>query len=294
MKDDQILLTVVVPTTNAINHVGLLTNWLSEISELPVEAIIVHDVTDVESSSRLAELITELSNPKIRLVEGRFGGPGNARNTGMLLANGEWIAFWDSDDLPKPKLATNILLKLQTNRRVVCMNYEVSNKRNNSVFPMDSPKSIVDLVIQGGIWRYFFRKDFVANTKFGQFRMGEDYLFLARLDLRDTDITTEKEVVYRYNIGNTFQLTSNPLAISELSKTIRELETENLQENGNQLNYLIYMRLCLTDFLKSPVSRKPNCMIKILVAMFEENLLSRSHRVILVSKLVKGLVSARS
>jgi glycosyltransferase involved in cell wall biosynthesis len=294
MRTETLLLTVVVPTTKVGNQIDYLAKWLFETIDLPMETIIVHDITDNESSEIIRSLLTKVNNPRIKSIEGSFDGPGNARNAGMLMAKGNWIAFWDSDDSPNPKSAIDLLLRIRTIHPVICTNYEIKNLRKNRVFQKWLPKNDIELVIQGGVWRFFFKKDFLTNAKFGQFRMGEDYLFLARLGLSEYNSVQENVVTYQYITGHAFQLTNDALAISELSKTIRELENEKLHKNGNRVTFLIYLRLCYSLLLNGNAAEKRQCALKFFAVIFATNSLSRIHRFSMAFKLARGLVGARS
>lgn len=294
MTPEKILLSVIVPTTKVEDKIQYLANWLLETSGLPMEIIIVHDVSDGESSKILSALLAEVNNPRIRLIEGKFQGPGNSRNEGIQQAHGEWITFWDSDDSPIPKVVIDMLLKYKNCKPVIYTNYEIRDLRKKRLVHKKLPSSDLELVIQGGVWRYFFRSDFAAKARFGQFKMGEDYLYLARLGLDETNLNSENILTYQYVTGHEYQLTNNPSAISDLSKTVKELENENLHKNGNRMAFLICVRLRLSLLLNSKAEEKIKHALKILFVMFESNRISKFQRVLIVFNLAKGLINARN
>ena len=70
-----------------------------------IESVLTQDYDDFEvvvvndgSTDRSAEIVKSISDSRITLIEQKNGGPGNARNTGVKNANGEWILFLDADD----------------------------------------------------------------------------------------------------------------------------------------------------------------------------------------------------
>lgn len=88
--------SVVVPTYNRSGIVLSAVRSLQRQTFADFECIIVDDgSTDV---CELRELVLGLNDTRFTLIEQSNQGGGAARNTGILAAKGEWIAFLDSDD----------------------------------------------------------------------------------------------------------------------------------------------------------------------------------------------------
>ncbi len=60
-----------------------------------VELIVVDD----GNPEPVAELLTAVSDPRLKLLRTSHAGPGNARNAGLEAATGSWIRFLDCDDV---------------------------------------------------------------------------------------------------------------------------------------------------------------------------------------------------
>src|SRR5262249_17896006 len=66
----------------------------------PIELIIVDDGSYVDAGAQEAALAD--ARPEVCLIHRENGGPGAARETGRLVARGEFIQYLDSDDLLLP------------------------------------------------------------------------------------------------------------------------------------------------------------------------------------------------
>jgi glycosyltransferase involved in cell wall biosynthesis len=92
-------LSVVIPAWNRAHLVCDAIN--SALAQRPgeVEVIIVDDA----STDDTAELVTRIYGDRVRLLRLRDrAGAGAARNTGVAVASGEFVAFLDSDDVWLP------------------------------------------------------------------------------------------------------------------------------------------------------------------------------------------------
>lgn len=85
-------LSVVIPTFNRAGMVEQAVESVLAQTLQPVEVIVVDDGSTDDTKQRLARF------ESISYVRQEHGGPGRARNTGMRLARGDYLAFLDSDD----------------------------------------------------------------------------------------------------------------------------------------------------------------------------------------------------
>ena len=90
------LVSVIVPFFNEIDNVlraalSVLAQTYRELELILVDDGSTEDVSPVEA---LAE-----GDPRVRLIRQENAGPGAARNLGMEMAEGDYIAFLDADDL---------------------------------------------------------------------------------------------------------------------------------------------------------------------------------------------------
>src|ERR1017187_5683507 len=95
--ENKIDISVIIPMYNAEKYIEAAIASITNQEEhgMNYEIIIVDDC----SSDNSREIVKNLRNERIRLIElEKNGGSGNARNTSIRLAQGDWIQFMDSDD----------------------------------------------------------------------------------------------------------------------------------------------------------------------------------------------------
>lgn len=91
------LVSVVIPCYNREDEIEISVNSVCTQTYKNIEIIIVDDFSSDNSVMRIKELMKK--NDRIKLVEHHTNrGGGAARNSGILNASGDLIAFLDSDD----------------------------------------------------------------------------------------------------------------------------------------------------------------------------------------------------
>jgi len=207
------LATVVVPVKNMSGRVKNMSSWLEEAEDFSIEIIFVDDDSTDSTFNELAELKQYFDSLKIQVINGVFSGPGGARNAGLSLAQGQWVVFWDSDDIPYPK-AFFEMIKVATRRE---LDFAVGNwiESPNNNFQQVTLKiathgnNLRELIEYPGIWRWAFRRSAIGDARFPQILLGEDLIFLSKLQIRLSRVYRCRELVYSYSTGDESQLTSD-------------------------------------------------------------------------------------
>lgn len=89
-------ISVILPAHNAASFIDEALHSVETQSLSPHEIIIIDDASDDETASVVR------SHPKTIYHCQARGGAAAARNTGVQIATGEWIAFLDADDVWLP------------------------------------------------------------------------------------------------------------------------------------------------------------------------------------------------
>jgi len=92
--------SVIVPTYNAREHLREAVESLLAQSFADLEVLVIDDA----STDGSIEAVADVADPRLGVVRLlRNAGPSGARNTGISLARGEYIALLDADDVSVPR-----------------------------------------------------------------------------------------------------------------------------------------------------------------------------------------------
>ena len=219
MKDDskKILLSVVVPIGNMARNLQFIESWLQNIDKYSLEVILVHDQTFLNVGPELQELLQSVNASRVILIQGVFGNPGSARNAGLEIATGDWVGFWDSDDTPNIENIFSAINISQEYDEILVGNFSVFDfKTMEQRTPIKKVNGIESVAMNPGVWRMVFRRLTISDTRFPSLRMGEDQVFLARLNFGIRKLRFVESIFYQYNLGGPSQLTKSRIALKDL------------------------------------------------------------------------------
>lgn len=103
-------LSVVIPARDAMPFVHEAVQSALQQSMPVAEVVVVDDA----SSDGTGDSVEEAYGERVRVIRGRFGSAGAARNAGWKAATSPWVAFLDADDLwfpDKTQVAAAALLQ---------------------------------------------------------------------------------------------------------------------------------------------------------------------------------------
>ena len=125
----QSLVSVIIPAYNADAFVGDAINSVLSQSHQNLEVILVDD----GSTDRTAEIAQSFDDRRVSVVRQSNAGPSRARNQGLALAEGAFVAFLDADDHWFPDKLERQLSSLHRDRGVCAvgclMHYQSASGR---------------------------------------------------------------------------------------------------------------------------------------------------------------------
>ena len=242
-------LSVVVPVHKLFGRMNNFSSWLNEAQRHKIQLIIVHDIGDGETQGSLEEVLSSYHLLDFILVQGYYGGPGNARNAGSALAHGRWIAFWDSDDNPNINQFMEMVDTADENGSEVAIGlFEKYSDLTNQKIPFDNRfcNRLENLHRYPGLWRFAINQDLVNLPRFPELMLGEDQLFILALKLEERRILFYNHSVYGYFTGLDFHLTSQSINYPDIKELImRSLSLQREHSSLLILNFIFRQNLSL-------------------------------------------------
>ena len=115
------LVSVIIPVYNAAKYLRETLDCVCNQTLREIEIICVDDGSTDDSPAILQEYAAKDGRFRILRQKNRYAGV--ARNNGMAVAGGTYMAFWDSDDIFFPEMLEKLYRRAQeTNADLVCCN----------------------------------------------------------------------------------------------------------------------------------------------------------------------------
>ena len=262
----QMILSVIIPILGPEKYIPNLKMLLSEFETEDVEILFIHDCPSGNNSKPLTDLCEIFPTLTIRVISGRFGSAGIARNAGLTESNGEWICFCDADD---HVILKNILMDLKDSQSAAMIvgQFERVNQKNQIEAAL-SARKISEVTSDPGFWRVVYKRSAIGDTKFQNFRMGEDVVFLAEVLRKKPTIVFSARTYYRYSVGNPSQSTSTRANFGDLTNAIAFLKMSNRDWHQDPTDFGFVARLTVSNirhFSKSSLAKNVLQFQKLLV-----------------------------
>ena len=206
-------ISVIIPTYKPGDYLWTCLDSIfsQTLSKDKYEVIIVLNGCKEPFENRILKYINEHRELSINFIQTDDGGVSNARNIGLDVARGEYIAFIDDDDFISPSYFEE-LYRL-SNKTTLALSYELAFKDGEKNFypyyitnsyDKFSPKGIIPFykarrLFNGPVYKLIHR-DVIGDRRFNcSFSKGEDSLFMFLISDRCKDVifSSKKAVYYR-------------------------------------------------------------------------------------------------
>lgn len=220
-----IKLSIIIPCYNT--EVEILKRCLDSLSFLP--HIISSEIIVIDDGSRNTDIIDYLEkrNEKhIRAVRQENKGCGGARNTGIELSNGEYIAFVDSDDYINYGPYVEIIKILNEKKPdILCQGAKCCYEGNATKYMM-----YYDIIPSA--WSYFIKRKTLGELRFTPNIYHEDEEFSTKLHLKRAHLITINYTAYVYcykadSIINSTSIVKIKKRYNDLIEILKELQSIN-------------------------------------------------------------------
>jgi glycosyltransferase involved in cell wall biosynthesis len=196
------LLSAIIPVAPNFEDYESMKVWIQNCTPEHIQIVIVRD--SFSETSRMnfdSVLALEIKSHSILVLDGEFHSPGMARNYGFEFSTGDWITFWDCDDIPAPRDVLLELQKVETGTDVIIGQYTINDSSKISV-------NLFDFAFNPGNWRVLYRRNLISDIKFRNYLWGEDQLFILESGMLSSKIVFSEMCFYNYKIGFNSQLTA--------------------------------------------------------------------------------------
>ena len=225
------LLSVIVPVYNVADYLSRCVDSILAQHVEAMEVILVNDGSR-DSSGSLCDSYAE-KDSRIRVLHKENGGLSSARNAGLDICRGEYVAFVDSDDWVEPDAYENMIrIARELDVKLVCGGrYDVSGKTGEKKVGLCPPKtekiSAEELVGRILTWDQcdssacdkLFHRSLLENWRFPLGKVCEDVPVMYRIILQ-----TDLAVMYSRPVYNYFHRPGSITNSSVSDKTFHFLQ----------------------------------------------------------------------
>lgn len=200
--------SIVVPVYNVESYLNDCLKSLQAQDYTDFEVICVNDGSTDSSREILTEWETRF--PQMRVIDRENGGLSAARNTGLAVADGDYVVFVDSDDWVEPTMLAR-LAEESNGEDMIC--FACRRTDNNTYDTLQSEQDRgwsyynhhalehreVPFVC---VWQRCYRREFLEEN-YLRFREGilhEDNEFTPRACFKAKSIKTIPDVLYNYRM----------------------------------------------------------------------------------------------
>ena len=216
MEKQKTLVSVIVPTYNGAEYIADTLQSIINQDYENIEIILVDDVS-TDDTVKISQAVLEKSGRKFSIIKRTTNGRQSAsRNTGLKVANGEYVIFFDHDDLAEENYVSSLLKEAENKNAdlVFCGFKEYDKKEKSYVLykpvpfktPLKSPKYCVrawaeDKFFICCVWCFIFKKDFLLKNKIlfpEQCYISEDLEFVLKSLALSSCTSFVNEMLYIY------------------------------------------------------------------------------------------------
>lgn len=206
-------ISVIIPVYNVQDYLSKCLESVVNQSYANLEIILVDDGS-TDSSGVICDEWVE-KDSRIRVVHKENGGISEARNVGLRIATGEYIAFVDSDDIIHSKMYELLLQAMDQNGADISICHEVSFYEASFTFDELETYSIErienreELIVHftdawslptNAVWNKVYKRELVDSIFFVEGKYCEDAYFVADVFLKVSKAVWIREKLYGYRV----------------------------------------------------------------------------------------------
>jgi Glycosyltransferases involved in cell wall biogenesis len=211
-------ISIIVPVYNSKNELDKCLKSICNQTYENLEIICIDDGSTDGSSQIIDKFVKK--DTRIKVIHKKNGGESSARNTGLKIATGEYIAFCDCDDWIEEKMYESLVLTLEKNNADLAasswyMDSDSSSKIIKNKFPIYDKSISRDELLRylymrdhyrgfAYMWNKLYKRELLIN-KYNNplffdetLQLGGDVVFLADIALNVKNASYIDKPFYHY------------------------------------------------------------------------------------------------
>lgn len=203
------LISIIIPIYNVEKYLGKCIESIVNQAYQNIEIILIDDGS-TDSCPLLCDSWVKL-DARVKVIHKSNGGLSDARNAGMHIAHGDYVAFIDSDDWIETDAFEKMLNRmLEDNSDVVSCGvkwvsddddvlYEVSVEADEVIDTHAAMSEIIaDRKLKQHVWNKLYKRDLIEDIPFEKGKYHEDIFWSYQVFGRAKKVSLMKESFYHY------------------------------------------------------------------------------------------------
>lgn len=221
------LLSIIVPVYNGECYIEDTVKSILSSTHKNIQVLLINDGS-LDESGDICNTMS-LVDERVEVFHKTNGGIADARNYGLSLAKGDYIAFADQDDFVPPEMYAELIEKIEASGcDVVVSNFATFKDNPNSFEACDCIKTDINILgdeleglrkwlligevmdlpeitVSATVWNCIFSAEIIkkCDLKFKSYiRFDDDYIFLIEFLRNATSCALTKKSYYRWRVHN--------------------------------------------------------------------------------------------
>lgn len=255
MEYEEEKISVIVPVYNVGDYLKRCLDSIIHNTYGNLEIICVNDGS-TDNSKEILEYYSK-KDSRIIVINKENGGLSSARNEGLRIATGEYIAFIDSDDWIHEKYFEYLIRGINNVDLVICNYIRISTddiKIMDHIFkvrPVTHTLAFTNKELKSYVWGKLFRHQLINGIQFDESEKIEDTLFNMEvlLNNKEMKITYVDVQLYYYYIRKGSLVSSiDTYAVLNLAKRFKKYYDKE--------NDIEYKRILAIEIIKRALSAR--------------------------------------
>lgn len=204
--------SVIIPVYNTERYLSTCIDSVLQQEHVSVEIILVDDGS-TDSSANICDTYAQ-KHKNIKVLHIQNSGPATAKNNGLKLAQGNYIALTDSDDKMEPMMLQKMVnAGYNHNADIVCCNYKQIDEQGvvshlnstNQLYVLNHEEGLIHFFSKDKIysqcWTKLYKRQMLRDYNIENdpgLRTDEDFIFNIRAFIQAKTTVIVDEPLYEY------------------------------------------------------------------------------------------------